>query len=1063
MSSTKTNKHSSKQASFLDDLSFLEGLNEEQNLAVTQTEGPTLILAGAGTGKTRVITHRLAYLLETKKDLRAENILALTYTKKAAAEMTERIEALLPPMAGVPQIMTYHSFALELVQEYALQLGLSPKTKLLTNSLQRAALLEPLLWQQPLEAFSKVSKKESLVLPFLRFIDRAKDELATPQDLKEYVREQREALALQQTSLDEEVYEEQNLELQQLEQTTEVFSLYEQQCLENESIDFGGLIQVLVQALMTKPTLTKKLSEKFQYILVDEFQDTNMAQIELLKLLSEHHKNICAVGDDDQAIYRFRGASYASFKKFREIFPDTTLLKLSENYRSSENILSAADISIKNNGKDRYDEIKVLKTQNPSGEKVSVHTFNNYDSEALWIADEIKGLKDSSKDYSDIAILIRAHSHGKKIKEALKQKKIPFVEAAGTKLLGTEEIRDVMAFLNLLGEEEEEISLARILLGSFVGIHPEEYRDLARWASREKKSSLFRLLGNIEECSFLSPASKKKIASLFEKVSKLKRTRGRLDLDELFWEIAFQFRLFSGYLHKGSAAAEKAVQHLGQFCFLMKEFQEDAQAPKKTLGAFLKHLVLAEELGLAPDTEAAAAEPTNAVRLLTIHAAKGLEFPIVFLPCLTQGRFPTRQKQDFLPFPDALVKEALPEGDFHIEEERRLFYVGLTRAEQKLNLSTVEKPRVKPSVFVKELLGGELKDRIEHTVHEEETSLGIQNNAEDPSFTSYAPLFRLIRSLEKDSNSNLKKEVSLVLEAFLKCKGSVDSLSEKEIESVFDLSIEKLLGKAKESLLEPAPSIEEPAPTINLPAKLSLSHSQIETYEWCPLKYQFHYIYRIPERKNPHLAFGNNIHKALEDFYRLLEADPNPDVNLLLELYEKAWRSQGFKNSFQEKTYKDKGFEILKTYFEDNKNNFHLESPFIEEGFLIKINDSLEIKGKIDRVQKIDGSVMEVIDYKTGKAKDQKYADASSQLSIYAMALKEMSPIPVGPLSFYYLESRQKVSTEVSDERIEETKNKIVETGQKIRDAVFPPCPEADRYIKCKLCDYKPMCPVWEQ
>lgn len=962
---------------------LLANLNAAQRLAVTSTDGPTLILAGAGTGKTNVITHRLAYLLASRTDLHTENILALTYTRKAAEEMAVRIEELLPQMTGIPKVMTFHSFALELIQEHALALGLSPQTKLLSQTLERATLLEPILWNLPLESFSKVANRSSLAIPILRFIDRAKDELVTPGEYRAFA-----------SSAEEK-------------ELAEIYALYEEALRKRDALDFGGLLELAIELLKTKPQIAQQLSEQFRYILVDEFQDTNIAQIEFLRLLTWKHKNICAVGDDDQAIYRFRGASYASFKKFREIFPEVKILKLTQNYRSTQNILQVAGAVIAVNGKDRYDETKELWTQNPAGEPLGFHVFPSYEDEAAWIAGEIRRRLDAGEDLSQIAVLIRAHSHGEKIKEALKREQIPFVEASGAKLLDEQEIRDALALLNLIGETEEDISLARILLSHYVGLTPAEYRLIAEWAKKEKDAPLPLVLDQTETVPFLAQETRARLKTFNEKISKLKVAARRLTISELFWELLVTFKMLAGYLHKGTLEAEKAVQHLGLFSQWVHDF-ESSDTKKSPLHKLMRTLALAQDLDLDPEIEAGL-PPSNALRLMTIHAAKGLEFATVFIASVNDGRFPSREKSELIPFPDALMKEALPQGDFHIEEERRLFYVGLTRAEKELHLCCVEKPRVKPSVFVREILASDAKG--------------------------------IVTTIKHDA------------------QGTRHALPVEEIPAGSD---EEILAFVKKYFIRTKPA---PAPTAAAqPAqrKLTLSHTQMETYEWCPLKYQFSYIYRVPKPGSPHLAFGINMHKTLEEFYRLIKEGKSAHCENLLALYEKYWVGRGFKSKAQEETYKKKGAEVLKNYFETNQHD--LNPPlFLEEPFLVKIQDDLEIIGKIDRVQELAGGTVEVIDYKTGKAKDQKYADSSLQLSIYAMALEQMSGRKVSRLSFYYLEAGEQISTEVDSARIKKACDKIIDTAQKIRGGVFPPIPENDRFMKCKICEYKPLCPVWER
>ena len=381
----------------LPDASFLEGLNEEQREAVLSVEGPVLILAGAGTGKTRVIVHRVAELLRRDPSLTPKNVLALTFSRKAAEEMKERVEALLGTHPDEISFFTFHGFCHRFLQEHSLELGLPARLRLLDQS-ETWVFFRKLLPDLKLKHYGSLSDPTGCIDGFLRTIGRAKDERVSPEDMAAYARSLEDP---QERKLAEEV--------------ARVYRLYQRRIRSEGSLDFGDLVSETIRALRERPALLQRTRSRYRAVLVDEFQDTNVAQIELLRLLSGPEGNLCVVGDDDQAIYRFRGASFASFLLMKEVFPAVKVIRLTRNYRSTPTILAAADRLIRYNEPDRYDPQKRLWTDNPDGPPVEVLVCQDEGHEAEVVAGRLRQLHEAQPEterrWDRIAVLYRAHAH----------------------------------------------------------------------------------------------------------------------------------------------------------------------------------------------------------------------------------------------------------------------------------------------------------------------------------------------------------------------------------------------------------------------------------------------------------------------------------------------------------------------------------------------------------------------------------------------------------------------------------------------------------------------------
>ena len=675
-------------------------LNSEQKKAVEHTSGPILVVAGAGTGKTRVITERIKWLIENNKKARPSEILALTFTEKAAGEMLDRVDMAMPLGYEEPWLSTFHSFADRILRDEGLEIGLDPSYKILTPP-QAWLFVRQNLFKFDLKHYRPLGNPTKFISAMLTLFSRAQDEDVAPADFVRWAESKKQKAKSKNTAEKENA--EKYLELAHAYQT------YQNLKIENSFLDFGDLISWTLKLFRQRPSVLKKYQEQFNYILVDEFQDTNYAQYQLIKLLapSQNNPELMVCGDDDQAIYRFRGAAVSNILQFKEEYPQSETIVLTKNYRSGQKILDAAYKLIQHNNPDRLEErlgiekrlkrIKNKESRMKDEEPKIIHATMG-EEEAEEVVKKISTLNSqlSTLNWRDFAILARANNHLDPFVAALKRHGIPYQLIGNRGLFDQEEIRDVIAILKVLADPTDDVNLYRLLNIEVLKIEPQKIANFLNQARRTKKS-LFEILKDKNE----------KIISLIEKC--------RQDIAKKpVTLLAFNFLNEIGYvrplLEEESIENQLKLKNLNLFFDKIKAFE--SQAPEPNVIEFVNYLDLLIEAGESPAQ--AEIEDIDTVNLLTVHGAKGLEFPIVFLVNLASDRFPTRDRRDPLPLPDALIKEILPTGNAHLQEERRLFYVGCTRAKEKLFLSWADNyggARLKkPSGFIREL-GVEIERR----------------------------------------------------------------------------------------------------------------------------------------------------------------------------------------------------------------------------------------------------------------------------------------------------------------------------------------------------------------
>lgn len=974
---------------------ILKGLNAQQEKAVTSTEGPVLIVAGAGTGKTRVITSRIAYLLKSKRGLKPENILALTFTEKATDEMQERIEAVVGDAAHDIWMSTFHAFSRRILTENGGHIGIPANFKIL-DDVEKWIILKKLLPDLKLSYYLQLADPGAVLKSFVNFISRAKDELILPAEYESYAKRLRGDLEKTKKKLSKEEARAADLEVKREEEIARIYNTYQNRSIQDNALDFGDLIVYAIDLFNKRPNILANYQKQFKYILVDEFQDTNIAQIELLRMLSISNKNICVVGDDDQAIYRFRGASYASFLKFKESFPDLETIKLTQNYRSSKRILKTADRLIVKNGVDRYDPEKNLWTESGDGAAVKAIVAHDYKDEARAVADEIESLYESfkgeNKKYSNIAVLYRAHSHKDTLLNELKMRRVPAAVVRGVGLFQTEEIRDLIAFLNVVQDPQDSISLFRIFTSPVWSVDIEDLISISNRAAREEKP-LYEMIKDPEKIANIGKETVKKLQGFRSEIKSLMRISKRENASESFIGIlektGYLTRLLKGRDGAKDIDRDQKALNIGRFFRFITSYLRNN--PDQSLTGFIQYLNFFMEGGGDPGQEELILNE-DAVKFMTIHSAKGLEFPYVFLISMVQSRFPTPKRRESIPFPDSLMKEKLPEGDFHREEERRLCYVAMTRAEKGLFLSAIDKPHNRPSVFLKEVL----------------TEEAIKAND--------------IQLCDIQLSNDIEDRIGSVL---------LDRLREKE---------------------------KQVSVSYRLPKPKKLSYTQLDNYSTCPLRYKFSYVYRIPSRRRNALTFGSNIHSTLEDFFTLVQDKKPVDEKVLLNLFEEHWNPFGYTSKMDEKNYWKSGIDSLKIFYQKHKEMLDKPPLYLEKKVDLKVGDFV-LDVRIDRIDDLGKGKVEIIDYKTGKPKKQDFAESSLQLSIYALACKEVLKLDPSQVSFYYVNPNEKVTATRTAEDYDETKKTIIDIGTKISEEKFDPTPGR----VCKWCDYSSMCPVWDK
>ncbi|MCG3230307.1 DNA helicase PcrA [Bacillus subtilis] len=615
---------------------LLSGLNPVQQEAVKTTDGPLLLMAGAGSGKTRVLTHRIAYLM-AEKHVAPWNILAITFTNKAAREMKERVESILGPGADDIWISTFHSMCVRILRRDIDRIGINRNFSILDTA-DQLSVIKGILKERNLDP------KKFDPRSILGTISSAKNELTEPEEFSKVAGGYYDQVV------------------------SDVYADYQKKLLKNQSLDFDDLIMTTIKLFDRVPEVLEFYQRKFQYIHVDEYQDTNRAQYMLVKQLAERFQNLCVVGDSDQSIYRWRGADITNILSFEKDYPNASVILLEQNYRSTKRILRAANEVIKNNSNRKP---KNLWTENDEGIKISYYRGDNEFGEGQFVAGKIHQLHSSGKrKLSDIAILYRTNAQSRVIEETLLKAGLNYNIVGGTKFYDRKEIKDILAYLRLVSNPDDDISFTRIVNVPKRGVGATSLEKIASYAAINGLS----FFQAIQQVDFIGVSAKAANAldSFRQMIENLTNMQDYLSITELTEEILDKTEYREMLKAEKSIEAQSRLENIDEFLSVTKNFE--LKSEDKTLVAFLTDLALIADIDQLDQKEEESGGK-DAITLMTLHAAKGLEFPVVFLMGLEEGVFPHSR---------SLMEEA------EMEEERRLAYVGITRAEQELYLTNAK-------------------------------------------------------------------------------------------------------------------------------------------------------------------------------------------------------------------------------------------------------------------------------------------------------------------------------------------------------------------------------------
>lgn len=969
----------------------LKDLNQEQIQAVTFGQGPLLIVAGAGTGKTTVITRRIAWLIEQGL-AKPDEILALTFTDKASGEMEERIDRLLPLGYVNVWVSTFHSFGEKVLKDYALDIGLSNDFKLLTQA-EQWMLVRNNLNKFDLDYYRPMGNPTKFIHALLQHFSRAKDEEIYPEDYlkyaeskkldsgaSEYLKKPKGRTKKKKTEDDTVKNGTAEVEAARLMEVAKAYQVYQQLLHDNGALDFGDLINYTLKLFRQRPHVLENYHKKFKYILVDEFQDTNYAQYELIKLLAAPANNITVVGDDDQSVYKFRGAAVANILEFKKDYPISQEIFLTINYRSYQNILDTAYEFIQLNNPDRL-EVKLAKKGQSLSKKlksgreglgeIGYLTFESQNDEADGVIKKIVDLKNNNEaNWSDFAILVRANAQAQSYLQTLKKYQIPFEYVANKGLYSEPIILDILAYVKLLDNYHESEALYRVLNFDNFRMPADDLSKMLFYANK-KTISLYEAMQAYRTIP-LSQAAGKIIEDLqgyLATHTALARTKA---VAEVYVRVINDLGINEKLAHP---AMVREAQYLTTFYHRLQRFEQDT--PDHSLNSFLKYLALeidaGEEGQMPQDTE----EGPDTVKIITAHSAKGLEWPYVFIVQLVDRRFPSTERREAIELPAALIKESLPEGDAHLQEERRLFYVAMTRAKNNLYftraLDYFGKTTKRPSRFLFELglVGEEEMKKTEPKSKLVAPAIIVENKKHYPLPESFS--FSSISAWRK---CPLEYKYHYLLK--LPSAGSAAMSFGITMHKAFELFLRNWQSR----------QLAQQASLFNLDGKSPKDKKNIPSYDE------------------------------------------------LVSLFKSSWVDDWYETPEQKLQYLNiRGPKQLKNFYAEFENNLP-QPKYLEKFFKIGIGD-YKFVGKIDRIdQTPQGNI--IIDYKTGgeAGKNLQKVD-KDQLIIYQIAAQEFLNEKISSLKYWYLEPNQYSSDFLADTKdIAELKSEYLEVMKEIIDTI---------------------------
>ena len=1000
----------------------MNNLNKEQEKAVYFGEGPLLVVAGAGTGKTTVLTERIAYLIK-EKGIKPEEILATTFTEKAAQEIEERVENIIPFGYYDFWISTFHSFCDRILKNYGLLIGIPTNYKLLDKPGQWILIKKNFDKFHFLKHYRPMGNPTKFIHALLNHFSECKNEGIYPEDYLDYI----DSLKKDLNDIEKD---------ERLKEIADAYHVYQKLLLDNSYLDFGDLINYTIKLFNKRKDILEKFRNQFKYILIDEFQDTNWVQYELMQKLASPRNNINVLLDDDQSIFSFCGTSFNNVLRFEKDYPNSKKIVLVENYRSTQNILDLAYNFIQNNNPNRLEyqlnEIKEIKEKakekginlknfvkinkklkSNKKEKgiVELFCFESGDEEITGVINKIWEIKeiDSESKFSDFAILCRTNDSANNFSRGLEKAGIPFQFFSSKGLYVNPLILDFISYLRVIVNFYDSMSFYRILRMSPFDLSPEEVSLISHFANK-KGIHLYEAIQSPFLTNKFTAETREKIRKLNELLKKHYNLSKDKNIGEVFIHIINDLN-YAKHLDKADEETLKKWEIIYQFYEKAREFEQTQNDSR--LISFIEQIQMEIDAGEEGSLKTSLDDKFDAVKIMTVHSAKGLEFKYVFVVNLVRRKFPSDERKAPIEIPEELIKEVLPSGDFHIQEERRLFYVALTRAKQGLfltwGLDYGGKEMKKPSPFLIE------------------SNLINKESLENKSFSK---------------NSNF---------CFRKSLNNSFKLESNETDT---------LGKTIKGFLPD-----------------HFSFSQITAFKNCPLQYKFSHIFKIPSRGKPIFTFGKTMHSTLHKFVALAVKDREieqkglfgegkktkkenhfPSLKELMEIYDKEWSDDWYESEEIKKEFYNKGKKSLKLFYENLKEKglnliFINDEPALEKTFSLKLNGDYFI-GAIDRIDDLGNGFVEIIDYKTGNPKKTAGKEEKLQLLIYQLALEKVFGIKAEKLTYYYLEDGSCLSFSSKEKEMEKIEQELKEAISRIKRSNFKPTPG----WQCNYCDFKDIC-----
>jgi DNA helicase-2/ATP-dependent DNA helicase PcrA len=964
-----------KKEDTLEKSKTLAGLNEAQEKAVVHKNGPLLIIAGAGTGKTTVLTRRIAYLIEQKL-AKPDEILALTFTVKATGEMEERVDQIMPLGYEAMTISTFDAFAQQILRDFALDVGLPGDFQVLDDT-QAWILMRNHLYDFDLNYYKPKGNPTKFIHALLKHFEAAKRENVTPEKYLEYAQglelnldnvEVKKIAKKRATGTGDGVAEGTDpAEISRILEVANAYHKYQKLLLDNSYLDFRDLINYTLKLFSERPKILKYYQDKYKYILVDEFQDTDLAQYQLVQLLAQPENNITVVGDDDQSIYKFRGASISNILKFKEDYPKSAEVTLTDNYRSTQKILDLAYDFIQKNNPERLEARlqidKKLRSHQPEDGQIEVlHGKNIYD-EANLVVDKIIALQQSQNiNFNDVAILVRANDHAESFLSELSRRNLPYIFVASRGLYKKGLIIDVLSYLKLLDNYHYSEYLFRVLNLKKFKLDRADLILISHIASK-KTLTIYEVLKNLQTFAQVKTDTQNKVDELLRFLDQHCKLAAELSVVELFVRVVKDLGIADDLAVDSVENVEKR-SILEQFYRKVQDFAETDQ--NKSLKSFLREIDLEQEAGNTGTLVASPETGPEAIKVMTIHAAKGLEFGAVFITNMVEARFPSKDRKEQIELPRELIKEILPEGDAHLMEERRLFYVATTRAKKFLYFTWADDyggaALKKPSLFLLE--AGLEKPR------EREKPSGEVFFAKQQSLGLDLPdyKFKLPDAFDFSQISTFKK-----------CP------LEYKYKYIYRLP---LFGAAALSF----------GITIhNTFRKFSQTMKQINSVRQTDLFGQTQDKIQVPKKE------------------------------FLVKFYEESWVDDWYENKAQKENYRSTGKRYLESFFEKTINDPKFPK-YLEQPFRLDLG-KYKFKGRIDRVDLNADGTIDIVDYKTGQPRTKLEQVDRDQLLIYQWAAEDGLKEKVRELSYWYLEDLSKtLPFQGTAGEIEKLKNKLLDT-----------------------------------